>query len=71
MQGVSPTLSRIKWIGDLYVIMVTSNSMTNPVAGKHTVPAEMSVTNPQECFHMTLRHKTMKCCTMQRFIKKI
>jgi len=27
--------------------------MTNPVAGKHTVPAEMSVTNPQEGFHMT------------------
>jgi len=28
--------------GDLYVVMVTSNSMTNAVAGKHTVPAEMS-----------------------------
>jgi hypothetical protein len=27
MQGISPTLLRIKWIGDLYVVRVTSNNV--------------------------------------------
>jgi len=58
MHGVSPSLSRIKWTGDLCLMVVTSNSMTNPQVG----------------FHMTLTHNTryntMNCCTTQRFIKK-